>query len=46
MRFPDDWEKGAWEPGEIYKTDGKDYLVPFILDHGPKAFETQREPEE
>ena len=46
IRFPSDWEKEAWEPGEINKTDGSEYLVPFILDDGPKAYKKEREPEE
>ena len=46
ISFPGDLEQKAWEPGETRKMDGDSYLVPFILDAGPKAYKKLQEPEE
>ena len=47
MRFPSDWQKESWEPGEIHLSGGNDYLVPFLLDVGPEeGYVPLVEPEE
>lgn len=35
IKFPSDWQKEDWAPGEIHMKGGEDYLVPFVLDTGP-----------
>ena len=46
ISFPGDWDKKTWAIGKIPELDGESYLVPFILDKGPKAYKKQQEPEE
>ena len=46
IRFPGDWDRNTWVTGKIPELDGEGYLVPFILDEGPKGYKKLQEPEE
>ena len=39
IKFPTEWSQESWEPGSIQIGHGTEYLVPFVLDVGPKGFD-------
>ena len=45
--FPNDWDRNTntWVTSKIPELDGESYLVPFILNEGPKSYKRLREPE-
>ena len=45
IKFPSSWNHGALKEN-MYMPDGKDYLIPFILDEGPANYKPMVEEEE